>query len=71
MYVTYPLAGAGFNRSSTFKQIRAVSRKHFRSELFGFTSDFDSHWMPYSYGLVPYLSKMFSKYLLNSLVYQD
>ena len=28
-----------------------------------FTSEFDSHWVPHSYGLVPHLNKKLSKFL--------
>ena len=33
-------------------------------DLQTYTSEFKSHWVPHSYGLVPYLSKNLSKLLL-------
>ena len=30
-----------------------------------FTSEFEPHWMPHSYGLVPHLTKKLSKLLIQ------
>ena len=35
-----------------------------------YTSEFESHWVPYSYGLVPYLSKNLSKLLQTITPYK-
>ena len=40
-------------------------------DLQTYTSEFESHWVPHSYGLVPYLSKKLSKLPLDEVLGED
>ena len=43
--------------------------ENYYNTIQAFTIEFKSHWVPYSFGLVPHLSKKLSK-LLKSMQYQ-
>ena len=52
----------------SFKLFSSYNLLSHDSTIYYYTSEFESHWVPLSYGLVPHLSKKLSKFPLHHLL---